>query len=164
MKPSDDDIREEIESHLAMRAAHEGGGEAAARRRFGNVLQTQETIRQVWIAQFWDKLFQDARFTWRSWRRNPGFALTSVLVLALWCVPPFIAIRRQHEQTKHVIAITVMLTVLSFFGFPPYMLIVIPLALARVEPPVWLIVPMMFAPFIALLLWSMLGRSEQAAE
>jgi hypothetical protein len=83
MKPSDDDIHDEIESHLAMRAEHDSGDKAAARRRFGNVLQTQESIRRVWIAEFWDKLFQDARFTWRSWRRNPGFALTAVLVLAL---------------------------------------------------------------------------------
>src|SRR5207249_4671705 len=81
MKPSDDDIHDEIESHLAMRADHDGGDKAAARRRFGNVLQTQEAVRRVWIAEFWDKLFQDARFTWRSWRHNPGFALTAVLVL-----------------------------------------------------------------------------------
>src|SRR5262245_14004537 len=80
MKPSDDDIREEIESHLAMRTEHDGSADTA-RRRFGNVLQTQEAVRRTWIPQFWDTLAQDSRFTWRSWCRNPGFALTAILVL-----------------------------------------------------------------------------------
>jgi hypothetical protein len=86
--PSDGDMREEIESHLAMRAEHDGTEHDsidpfAARRRFGNALHTQEEMRHVWIAPFWDTLLQDARFTWRSWRRNPGFALTAILTLAL---------------------------------------------------------------------------------
>ena len=34
-------------------------------------------------ADWWDALRQDAGFTVRSWRRQPGFALGSVLVLAL---------------------------------------------------------------------------------
>jgi predicted permease len=82
-RPSDDEMREELESHLAMRAEHDGVNEAAARRRLGNVLHTREAMRRVWIAQWWDELRQDAWFTWRSWRRQPGFALSAVLVLAL---------------------------------------------------------------------------------
>ncbi len=82
-RPSGVDMREEIESHLAMRAEHDGSDPSAARRRFGNALYTQEQVRRVWIAPFWDTLSQDARFTWRSWRRNPGFALTAILTLAL---------------------------------------------------------------------------------
>ncbi len=87
-RPSGGDMREEIESHLAMRAEHEGAEHdnidaSAARRRFGNALRTQEEMRHVWIAPFWDTLLQDARFTWRSWRRNPGFAVTAILTLAL---------------------------------------------------------------------------------
>jgi putative ABC transport system permease protein len=82
-RPSDDQMREELEAHVAMRAEHDGVDEAAARRRLGNLLHTRESMRRVWIAEWWDALRQDAHFTWRSWRRQPGFALTAVLVLAL---------------------------------------------------------------------------------
>ena len=57
--------------------------EAAARRRLGNILHTRESMRRVWIAEWWDALRQDAHFTWRSWRRRPAFALAAILVLAL---------------------------------------------------------------------------------
>lgn len=82
-RPSDDDMREEIESHVAMRAVHDGVDEAAARRRFGNTLRTRERVRGVWVAGWWDALRQDARFTLRSWKRQPGFACGALLVLAL---------------------------------------------------------------------------------
>ena len=82
-RPSDDEIREELEAHVAMRAEHDRVDEAAARRRLGNLLQTRESMRRVWIAGWWDALRHDARFTMRSWRRQPGFALGAVLVLAL---------------------------------------------------------------------------------
>jgi predicted permease len=82
-RPSDDEMRAEIEAHVAMRAEHDGVDEAAARRRLGNVLQTREAMRRVWIAEWWDALRQDAWFTWRSWRRHPGFAVGTILVLAL---------------------------------------------------------------------------------
>ncbi|HEY7190249.1 MAG TPA: hypothetical protein VH436_27035, partial [Vicinamibacterales bacterium] len=82
-RPSDDEMREELEAHLAMRAERDGVDAAAARRRLGNVLRTREEMRRVWIASWWDELQQDAWFTWRSWRRQPGFALGAVLVLAL---------------------------------------------------------------------------------
>ncbi len=82
-KPSPDDRREEIEAHLAMRAEREGIDPTAARRRFGNVLQTQEAMRRAWIPALWDTLAQDARYVWRSWRRHPAFALSAVAVLAL---------------------------------------------------------------------------------
>src|SRR5262245_6355816 len=81
--PSDEEMREELESHLAMRAEHDGVNEAAARRRLGNVLQTREAMRCVWIAEWWDALRQDAHYTGRSWQRHPGFALGAILVLAL---------------------------------------------------------------------------------
>jgi predicted permease len=82
-RPSDEEMREELEAHVAMRAAHDGVDEAAAQRRLGNVLQTREAMRRVWIAEWWDALRQDASFTWRSWRRQPGFALGAILVLGL---------------------------------------------------------------------------------
>ena len=82
-RPSDDDMREELEAHVAMRAEHDGVDARAARRRLGNVLQAREAMRRVWIAAWWDALRQDAHYTWRSWRRRPGFALGAILVLAL---------------------------------------------------------------------------------
>jgi predicted permease len=82
-RPSDDEMREELESHVAMRSEHDGVDEPAARRRFGNLLRTRESMRRVWIAGWWDALRQDAWFTLRSWQRQPGFALGAVLVLAL---------------------------------------------------------------------------------
>jgi putative ABC transport system permease protein len=82
-RPSDDEMREELEAHVTMRAEHDGVDDRAARRRLGNALQAREAMRRVWIAGWWDALRQDAWFTWRSWRRQPGFALGAILVLAL---------------------------------------------------------------------------------
>ena len=82
-RPSDDEMREELAAHVAMRAEHDGVEATAARRRLGNLLQTRESMRRVWIAAWWDALRQDAHFTWRSWRRRPAFALGGVLILAL---------------------------------------------------------------------------------
>ena len=82
-RPSDNEMREELDAHVAMRAEHDGVEATAARRRLGNMLQTRESMRRVWIAPWWDALRQDAWFTWRSWRRHPGFALGAILVLAL---------------------------------------------------------------------------------
>jgi predicted permease len=76
-------MREELESHVAMRAEYDRVDQAAARRRLGNMMQTREAMRRVWIAVWWDALRQDTRFTWRSWRRRPGFPLTAIFVLAL---------------------------------------------------------------------------------
>jgi putative ABC transport system permease protein len=82
-RPSDDEMREELEAHVAMRAEHDRMDEAAARRRLGNLLHTRESMRRVWIAEWWDALRQDAHYTWRSWRRRPAFALAAIFVLAL---------------------------------------------------------------------------------
>ena len=82
-RPTDDDMREELEVHVAMRAEHDGVHESVARRRLGNTLQTREAMRRVWIAQWWDALRQDAHYTWRTWRRRPAFALAAIFVLAL---------------------------------------------------------------------------------
>ena len=81
--PSDDEMREELEAHVAMRAEHDGVNDATARRRLGNTLRTREAMRRVWIAEWWDAVKQDSHFTIRSWRRQPGFALSATLVLAL---------------------------------------------------------------------------------
>src|ERR1041384_8395880 len=46
------------------------------------MLQSKEGMR-VGISSIADTLSQDARFTWRSWRHNPGFSLSAMLLLAL---------------------------------------------------------------------------------
>ncbi len=81
-RPRGEEFREEVETHLAMRTEHEGIDLNAVRRRFGNELQIEEQMRQVWISQFFDTLLQDVRYTWRIWIRNRGVALTAVFVLA----------------------------------------------------------------------------------
>ena len=47
-RPSDGEMREELEAHVAMRAEHDGVDPAVARRRLGNMLQTREAMRRVW--------------------------------------------------------------------------------------------------------------------
>ena len=81
--PSDEEMREELEAHVAMRAEHDGVDQATARRRLGNMLRTREDMRRVWIAEWVDALRQDAHYTWRSWRRRPAFAVAAILVLSL---------------------------------------------------------------------------------
>ena len=82
-RPSDEEMQAELESHLAMRADYDSTDEGAARRKLGNVLRTREEMRSVWRASFWDAVLQDARFTWRTWRRNPGFTVAALTALAL---------------------------------------------------------------------------------
>lgn len=80
----------EIESHLEQAAqdyiARGLSPEEArlrARREFGGIDLAKEELRDTrrlrWLADF----LQDARFTLRAWRRNPGFAAGVVAVLAL---------------------------------------------------------------------------------
>ena len=54
----------------------------AARRQFGNDLQLQEQSHDV-VAFSLESMLQDLRFAVRQLRKNPGFAGTAILVLAL---------------------------------------------------------------------------------
>src|ERR1700733_3819023 len=87
---SKDDFAKEIEAHLELEAdewKREGSSEEEARRRarleFGNVQAAQERFhlksRVVWL----DNRARDIKFALRQLVKNPGFAATAVLVLAL---------------------------------------------------------------------------------
>ncbi len=84
------DMSREIESHLEQatqdyiaRGVPPEEARLRARRAFGGIDLAKEELRDTrhlcWFADF----LEDARFTVRTWRRNPGFAAGVVAVLAL---------------------------------------------------------------------------------
>src|SRR5277367_4586602 len=89
-KRSADDFAEEIKAHLELEAdelTREGVSEEDARRKarveFGSVSTAQERFylrnRVVWF----DNLVHDTRFAIRQLAKNPVFAATAIIVLAL---------------------------------------------------------------------------------
>src|SRR5690554_4577784 len=81
---------EELEFHLAMMeqrniergvAPSEAG--AQARREMGNPTLLTERALDSWRYAFVSTLIQDVRYGLRGFRRNPGFAATAALSLAL---------------------------------------------------------------------------------
>ena len=81
---------EEVEAHRALveeelRRAGFPAADAAAesRRRLGNVTLAREDSREVWTLRWLDQLRQYLRYGARGLRREPLFALTAILSLAL---------------------------------------------------------------------------------
>ena len=86
----DDEIRREIQFHLQMetdRRVIAGESEreaaAAATRAFGGVVQAREQVRDARGMTFFEMLRQDLRFGGRTLRREPGYTVAVIAILAL---------------------------------------------------------------------------------
>jgi len=87
---STDDFAEEIKAHLELEAdelKREGLSEDEAYRRtrveFGNVHTAQERFYLKDRVEWVDNFVRDVKFALRQLRKNPGFAITAILILTL---------------------------------------------------------------------------------
>ena len=86
----DREIRRELDAHIEMRLEDnraKGMPEREARRdalvRFGNPVSMRERTMEADAALWLGSLWSDVRYACRQLLRNPGFALTAIVVLAL---------------------------------------------------------------------------------
>ena len=86
----DQELDEEIRAHfqMAVRDRVESGesdreAQASANREFGNIGLVKEVTREMWGTSFSDDLMRYLRYAARNLRRNPGFAVLAVLIMAL---------------------------------------------------------------------------------
>jgi predicted permease len=82
------ELRDELQFHLEEEAAQTAGttteqAKWAARRELGNVMLLMEDTRAAWGWPSLERIWQDLRYSWRTLRKNPGFATAVVLSLAL---------------------------------------------------------------------------------
>lgn len=75
------DLEEEMALHREMVAGRSTDGLAA--KAFGNQTLAREDARAVWIAPSLESIWQDLVYTVRSLRRQPGFALCAIAIVAL---------------------------------------------------------------------------------
>src|SRR5205085_9536147 len=86
----ENELDEEVRFHLEARAAElqnsglsPADAMAQARREFGSITRANEGSRGAWQFRWLEDLSADLRYGLRSFRRSPGFVLTTVLSLAL---------------------------------------------------------------------------------
>ncbi|HEY6331045.1 MAG TPA: ABC transporter permease [Blastocatellia bacterium] len=77
---SDLELEEEQQRERGLPPEH---AHYAARRAFGNVTFIREQTREAWGWAPLELIWQDVRYALRQLRRSPGFAITSVVILAL---------------------------------------------------------------------------------
>jgi predicted permease len=84
------DLSEEIEQHLTekIETLVAGGmsreeAEHRAKREFGNVTRIEERGREAWMWPMLESVVADARFAIRQLRKDSGFAMVTILTLAL---------------------------------------------------------------------------------
>ena len=85
-----DRVDEELQFHIRMqteenirRGMDPPHARAAALRKLGNTTQVCEEVHRMNTIEFLEETARNVRLSLRTLRRNPGFALTAVLVLAL---------------------------------------------------------------------------------
>ncbi len=86
----DRDLSQELEVHRAMvqedleaRGLSADESRPAATRALGNTAYMREEARSVWIARWVETTWQDVRYAARSMRRQPGFSVAAILILAI---------------------------------------------------------------------------------
>jgi hypothetical protein len=87
--PTDDEIARELRDHLELDAESltSSAGAANARfiaqRRFGNMTNVSEALRDIWQWTWLEQLEQDVRHGLRALRRSPLYATAVVITLAM---------------------------------------------------------------------------------
>jgi putative ABC transport system permease protein len=84
----EDDLRNELDFHLAMREqqmrdAGAPDASTAARRRFGNVASIRAAMRDARVTPWWQEAVVDARIGARMLLRDRGFLIAAILTLGL---------------------------------------------------------------------------------
>ena len=74
--------RAQVEEQLIAGGMTPEAARYAAMRQFGNTTKLREQSHEV-VAFRAETVVQDLRFALRQWTKNPGFALTAILILAM---------------------------------------------------------------------------------